>query len=208
MWKYDNKYIKFVRCCYSGFFCDILSLNVKMYQWLKLHSSILCKGLPQNGKRAQIYCSHCTWSWGGLGLCQKYQVLSWYQPWWRQRGFIEEVSSATWKATNHFTPLALVWCLMRHSHECVAISHLFWGRQLQNVFHRGAGGRHCSGNKSLCHWAALKKISRSNGEAGKVGWNINQWALRLPGCCINDGNCQEDLTVEIAGVLSHICYVY
>ena len=38
MWKYDNKYIKFVRCCYSGFFCDILSLNVKMYLWLKLYT--------------------------------------------------------------------------------------------------------------------------------------------------------------------------
>ena len=23
--------LKCVRCCYSGFFCDILSLNVKMY---------------------------------------------------------------------------------------------------------------------------------------------------------------------------------
>ena len=23
--------IKFVQCCYSGFFCDISSLNVKMY---------------------------------------------------------------------------------------------------------------------------------------------------------------------------------
>ena len=31
MWNYDNKYIKFVRCCYSGFFYFILSLNVKMY---------------------------------------------------------------------------------------------------------------------------------------------------------------------------------
>ena len=38
MWKYDNKYIQFVQCCYSGFFCDILSLNVKMYLWLKLYT--------------------------------------------------------------------------------------------------------------------------------------------------------------------------
>ena len=38
MWKYDNKYIKFVRCCYSGFFCDILSLSDKMYLWIKWYT--------------------------------------------------------------------------------------------------------------------------------------------------------------------------
>ena len=38
MWKYDNKYVKFVPCCYSGFLYDILSLNVKMYLWLKLYT--------------------------------------------------------------------------------------------------------------------------------------------------------------------------
>ena len=31
MQKYDNKFRKCIRCCYSGFFGDILSLNVKMY---------------------------------------------------------------------------------------------------------------------------------------------------------------------------------
>ena len=32
MQKYDNTFIKFVQCCYAGFFCDILSHNAKMYQ--------------------------------------------------------------------------------------------------------------------------------------------------------------------------------
>ena len=43
MWKYDKKYIKFVRCCYSGFLWYSVSqcLNVPMIKII--HSSILCK---------------------------------------------------------------------------------------------------------------------------------------------------------------------
>ena len=60
-WKYDNKYLKFVRCCYSGFFCDILSLNVKMYVWLKLYTvPFFVSGQTYKiSKGSNNYCSHC-----------------------------------------------------------------------------------------------------------------------------------------------------
>ena len=61
MWKYDNKYIKFVRCCYSGFFGDILPLSVKMYLWLKLYTvPFFVSGQTYKiGKESNNYCSHC-----------------------------------------------------------------------------------------------------------------------------------------------------
>ena len=61
MWKYDNKYIKFVRCCYSGFFCEFLSLNVKMYLWLKLCPvPFFVSGQTYKiSKGSNNYCSHC-----------------------------------------------------------------------------------------------------------------------------------------------------
>ena len=63
MWKYDNKYIKFVWCCYSGFFCDILSLNVKTYLWLKLYTVpfFLSGQTYKISKGSNNYCSHCNW---------------------------------------------------------------------------------------------------------------------------------------------------
>ena len=61
MWKYDNKYIQFVRCCYSGFFCDILSLRVKMYLWLKLYAVpfFLSGQTYKISKGSNNYSSHC-----------------------------------------------------------------------------------------------------------------------------------------------------
>ena len=61
MWKYDNKYIKFVQCCYSGFFCDILSLSVKIYLWLKLYTvPFFVSGQTYKiSKGSNHYCSHC-----------------------------------------------------------------------------------------------------------------------------------------------------
>ena len=61
MWKYDNKYIQFLWCCYSGFFCDILSLNVKMYLWLKLYTvPIFVSGQTYKiSKGSNNYCSYC-----------------------------------------------------------------------------------------------------------------------------------------------------
>ena len=54
------KSIKFVRCCYSGFFCDILSLNVKMYLWLKLYTvPFFVSGQTYKiSKGSNNYCSH------------------------------------------------------------------------------------------------------------------------------------------------------
>ena len=54
-------YIKFVRCCYSGFFCDILSRNVKMYLWLKLYTApFFVSGQTYKiSKGWNNYCSHC-----------------------------------------------------------------------------------------------------------------------------------------------------
>ena len=62
MWKYENKYIKFVRCCYSGFFGDILSLNVKIYLWLKLYTVpfFVRRQTYKISKGSNNYCSHCT----------------------------------------------------------------------------------------------------------------------------------------------------
>ena len=60
MWKYENKYIKFVQCC-SGFFCDILSLNVKMSLWLKLDTvPFFVSGQTYKiSKGSNNYCCHC-----------------------------------------------------------------------------------------------------------------------------------------------------
>ena len=70
MWKYDNKYIQFVQCCYSGFFCDILSLNVKMYLWLKWYTvPFFVSGQTYKiSKGSNNYSSHCT-SWSSSVLC-------------------------------------------------------------------------------------------------------------------------------------------
>ena len=61
MWKYDNKYIQFVWCCYSGFFCDILSLKVKMYLLLKLYTVpfFVSAQTYKISKGSNNYCSHC-----------------------------------------------------------------------------------------------------------------------------------------------------
>ena len=61
MWKYENKYIKCVRCCYSGFVCDILSLNVKMYLRLKLYTvPFFVSGQTYKiSKGSNNYCSLC-----------------------------------------------------------------------------------------------------------------------------------------------------
>ena len=61
MQKYDNTFIKFI-WCYSGF-CDILSLNVKMYLWLKLYTvPFFVSGQTYKiSKGSNNYCSHCKW---------------------------------------------------------------------------------------------------------------------------------------------------
>ena len=66
MQKYDNKFIKFVRCCYSGFFCDIPFLNVKMYLWLKSYTGpFFVSGQTYKiSKGSNKYCSHCIYSSG------------------------------------------------------------------------------------------------------------------------------------------------
>ena len=57
-----NKFIKFIWCCYSGFFCDILSLNVKMYLRLKLYTVpfFLSGQTYKIRKGSNNYCSQCT----------------------------------------------------------------------------------------------------------------------------------------------------
>ena len=61
MQKYDNKCIKCIWCCYSGFFCDILFLNVKMYLWLKLYTvPFFVSGQTYKiSKGSNNYCSYC-----------------------------------------------------------------------------------------------------------------------------------------------------
>ena len=61
MQKYDNTFIKCI-WCYSEFFCDILSLNVKMYLWLKLYTvPFFVSGQTYKiSKVSNNYCSHCT----------------------------------------------------------------------------------------------------------------------------------------------------
>ena len=61
MQKYDNKCIKCIWCCYSGFFCDILSLSVTMHLWLKLYTvPLFVSGQTYKiSKGSNNYCSHC-----------------------------------------------------------------------------------------------------------------------------------------------------
>ena len=49
--------------CYSGFFCDILSLNVKMCPWLKLYTvPFFVSGQTYKiSKGSNYYCSHCSY---------------------------------------------------------------------------------------------------------------------------------------------------
>ena len=97
MWKYDNKYIKFVWCCYSGFFFDILSLNVKMYLWLKLYTvPFFVSGQTYKiSKGSNNYCSYCKYSDSLLGTSLA------YQPWqWSWMDSIEQSSSLA----AHFPP--------------------------------------------------------------------------------------------------------
>ena len=63
MQKYDNKCRKCIWCCYSGFFCNIISLNVKMYLWLKLYTvPFFVSGQTYKiSKGSNNYCSHCMW---------------------------------------------------------------------------------------------------------------------------------------------------
>ena len=72
MWKYDNKYIKFVWCCYAGLFCDILSLNVKMYLWLKLYIiPFFVSGLIYKiSMGSNNYCSHCMYASSVVGWAE------------------------------------------------------------------------------------------------------------------------------------------
>ena len=58
MQKYDNTFIKLIWCCYI---CDILSLNVKMYPWLKLYTvPFFVSGQTYKiSKGSNNYCSHC-----------------------------------------------------------------------------------------------------------------------------------------------------
>ena len=85
---YDNKYLKFVQCCYSGFFCDILSLNVKMYLWLKLYTvPFFVSGQTYKiSKGSNNCCSHCNSKvlWKTLNNSMvKYE--GWFWPYWTAR---------------------------------------------------------------------------------------------------------------------------
>ena len=74
MQKYDNKCI----CCYSGFFCDILFLNVKVYLWLKWYTvQFFVSGQTYKiSKGWNNYCSHCIWIYASTDITlQKGLVL-------------------------------------------------------------------------------------------------------------------------------------
>ena len=59
--------IKFIWCCFSRFFCDILLLNVQMYLWLKLYTVpfFVSEQTDKISKGSNNYCSHCIY----LSLC-------------------------------------------------------------------------------------------------------------------------------------------
>ena len=73
MQKYDNKCIKCILCCYSGLFCDIMSLNVKMYLWLTLYTvPFFVSGQTYKiSKGSNNYSFHCMYLYIWYGYCSQ-----------------------------------------------------------------------------------------------------------------------------------------
>ena len=90
-----NSLPSFIWCCYFGFFCDILSPNVKMYLWLKLYTvPFFVSGQTYKiSKGSNKYRSHCIWSVAARSIFQwKHQNI---YKWVEQLRYIYEHSKYT-----------------------------------------------------------------------------------------------------------------